>query len=48
MNIMTGDEDVYGFSNAQHGIDPVLQQLEFHPLRILGWSLDAGAVSFTR
>jgi hypothetical protein len=26
----------------------VLQQLEFHPLRILGWSLDAGAVSFTR
>jgi len=44
---MTGDEDVYDFSNGQYGIDPVLQQLEFHPLRILSWSLDAGEVSFT-
>jgi len=44
---MTGDEDVYDFSNGQHGIDPVLQQLEFQALCILSWSLDAGAVSFT-
>jgi hypothetical protein len=43
---MTGD-DVYDFSNGQHGIDPVLQQLEFHALRILSWSLDVGAVNFT-
>ena len=47
---MTGDEDVYDFSDfshVQHVFDPVLQQLEFHALCILSWSLDAGAVSFT-
>jgi hypothetical protein len=44
---MTGDVDVYDISNGQHRIDPVLQQLAFHPLCILSWSLDAGAVSFT-
>ena len=44
---MTGYEDVYDFSNGQHGVDLVLQHPEFHPLRILSWSIDAGAVSFT-
>jgi len=44
---MTGDEDVYDFSKGQNDIDPVLQQLEFHALCILSWSLDSGAVSFT-